>query len=484
MSKISTSIGIDQALLDPGLLGSALGPAGTWQTWLVTLKAAFGITLNRTERRAFAAVAGSRKPPAKRVAELWAIVGRGGGKSRMAAAIGMFIACFVPHKLAHGETGHVLILAGSRDQAQVVFGYALAFLQSSPILRQLIKSRTAFEIRLTNGIVLAVHSNSFRHIRGRSLIACICDEISFWRDDSSANPDIETYRAVLPSLMRMGGMLIGISTPYRRSGLLFDKYQNHFDVDGDDVLVVRGSTAQFNPWIDSGKIAKAMLADPEAARSEWQAEFRSDLSALFGDRVIDDAVDHTRPLELPPRYGHKYAAFADASAGRNDAFTFCIGHVEGPKDDARWICDVVRGRSAPFDPRSVAQEYANLALDYWCTRVTGDNYAGNWVADAFSDAGIKYDVSPLPKSRLYLEALPVFNRGAISLPEHEKLLRELRMLERRVHRSGKDSVDHPRNGADDLANSVCGALYITLHEMRKPKMRTGAIDTRRLCSLA
>jgi hypothetical protein len=39
------------------------------------------------------------------------------------------------------------------------------------------------------------------------------------------------------------------------------------------------------------------------------------------------------------------------------------------------------------------------------------------------------------------------------------LLRELRLLERRTHRSGKDSVDHGRTGHDDFANAVCGALH-------------------------
>jgi len=33
-------------------------------------------------------------------------------------------------------------------------------------------------------------------------------------------------------------------------------------------------------------------------------------------------------------------------------------------------------------------------------------------------------------------------------------------LERRTHRSGKDSVDHPPHGYDDVANAVCGALVV------------------------
>jgi hypothetical protein len=44
-------ISIDQALQNPQLLGAALGSTKTWATWLATLKAAFGIKLNRAERR-------------------------------------------------------------------------------------------------------------------------------------------------------------------------------------------------------------------------------------------------------------------------------------------------------------------------------------------------------------------------------------------------------------------------------------------------
>jgi hypothetical protein len=46
----------------------------------------------------------------------------------------------------------------------------------------------------------------------------------------------------------------------------------------------------------------------------------------------------------------------------------------------------------------------------------------------------------------------------VRLPDHARLLRKLRLLERRTHRGGKDSVDHPRGGHDDHANAVCGVL--------------------------
>ena len=394
----------------------------------------------------------------------------------MAAAIAVYIAAFMQHDLDPGEVGFVLVLAGSRDQAGMVFSYAEAFLRQSPILRQMIRRTTAFEIQLKNNVTIAVHSNSFRLIRGRTLLACIFDEVAYWRDDTSANPDIETYRAVRPSLVRTGGMLVGISSPYRRAGLLHQKFKDHYDTNDDDILVVKAPTAIFNPTIDRAVIAKEMAADPESARSEWGAEFRADISALFEDAVIDDAVNHARPLELPPRSGRRYHAFTDSSAGRHDAFSFVVGHTEGEKDEAHWICDVIRSRPAPFDPRSVAHEYAQLARAYGCSKIIGDNFAGEWTASAFRDAGMPYETCPVIKSNLYLESLPLFNRGSVSIPDHSTLLRELRGLERRTHRSGRDSVDHPRHGSDDCANAVVGCLYVAMHDLRKPKARFGTID--------
>ena len=213
----------------------------------------------------------------------------------------------------------------------------------------------------------------------------------------SANPDLEVYRAVMPSLVRTGGMLVSISTPYQRRGLMYSKWQDHFDRDDDDVLVVKGATSQFNPCIDQAKIAKELASDREGATSEWLAEWRSDVSGLLDDQVIEDAIDYARPLELPPRAGLKYHAFTDSSAGRNDAFTLTIGHTEGKKEEARWFGDVIRGVSAPFDPRSVALEFAQLARSYGIHKIIGDAFAGAWTANAFADAGIQYETCKLTK---------------------------------------------------------------------------------------
>jgi len=60
-----------------------------------------------------------------------------------------------------------------------------------------------------------------------------------------------------------------------------------------------------------------------------------------------------------------------------------------------------------------------------------------------------------------LEALPLFSRGVVRIPDHPKMLRELRLLERRTSRLGRDVVDHGKAGSDDYSNAVVGALVRT-----------------------
>src|SRR5262249_22196762 len=157
------TLNIAEALEDPNLLGAALGDLSSWRLWLVTLKAAFGIRLTVKEKALFSTIAGGRPPPRKRVQSLWVVAGRGGGKSRMAAAVSTYLAALIEYstKLARGETGVVLVLAPTTSQAQIVFRYILGFLEASPILSTQIRRITQDEIDLAGNITVAVHPANY-----------------------------------------------------------------------------------------------------------------------------------------------------------------------------------------------------------------------------------------------------------------------------------------------------------------------------------
>jgi len=451
------NISIDQALRDEHLLGAALGPSDTWDVWMSVLRAAFGEKLTKSQRLHFDQVAGGREPPARRVRELWAVCGRRSGKTRMSAAMAVFASCFVDYsdRLSPGETGYCVVIAPSRSQARLAFDYCLAFIQQSPILAPLIDNVTSEEIRLRNHITISVHSASFRTIRGRSLVAAVFDEAAFWRSDDAAEPDVEILRACLPALSTVNGMIIGISSPHSQRGLVYARHRDYFGQPGDDVLVIQAASTVLNPTLDEALIATARRDDPEAASSEWDALFRSDLST-FIDRAIVEGLVETGCHERPYDRSFKYYGFVDMSGGNRDAAALGIAH----KEHDFIVLDVAREVPAPHSPPDVAAEFARIMQAYRVTTCVGDRYAGQWPVDAFHESGIRFVHSPITRSEIYLHCLPHMMAGTIRLLDNTRLVGQIAQLERRATRSGRDQVDHQRGAHDDLANAACGALSI------------------------
>ena len=61
-----------------------------------------------------------------------------------------------------------------------------------------------------------------------------------------------------------------------------------------------------------------------------------------------------------------------------------------------------------------------------------------------------------PKAALYQELLPRLCSAEIELLDNEQLIDQIASLERRTRSGGKDIVDYPPGGRDDLANAVAG----------------------------
>src|SRR5262249_40171727 len=114
-------------------------------------------------------------------------------------------------------------------------------------------------------------------------------------------------------------------------------------------------------------------------------------------------------------------------------------------------------------PSQVAKECAEALRPYRIKNVVGDNYGGEWPKEQFRKHNITYELSEKHRSQLYLDLIPALNSKRVELPDHRKLIDELRRLERRRGRSGKDSIDHPAyGGSDDIANSVAGAVDLVI----------------------
>ena len=117
----------------------------------------------------------------------------------MAAALACYFALFVKHKLAGGERGMVLVLAATTEQAKVVFDYTLAFLSTVRCCRRRLPARRAARSGSRTASSSRSTPTASAGCVAARLCACIFDEVAFWRDDTTATPDTETYTAVLPA---------------------------------------------------------------------------------------------------------------------------------------------------------------------------------------------------------------------------------------------------------------------------------------------
>jgi hypothetical protein len=458
------------AINDPALFGGAFaGPS--WDTWRAVLKAAWAEPLSAAELAAFRSVAGDRDPPRRPVRELYAIVGRRGGKGAAGSAIAATAAIAdYRGQLRPGEKASILCLAVNRAQAKIVRGYIGGYFTANALLAPLVARESDDGLELRNDVEILIETNSFRSIRGKTIACAVFDEAAFWRDEDSANPDTEVYSAVLPGLTTLpGAILVVITSAYRRAGLAYAKWHAHYGKDDDDVLVVYGPSTAFNPTIPQSIVDQALARDPEAASAEWLSQWRSDLSDFLDRELVAAAVDPGVTVR-PPRPSLRYFAFADPSGGRGDSFTAAIAHVD-PEDNTV-ILDCIYERRAPFDPSSVTAEIAALLRQYGVTEATGDRYAAQWVTEAFARCGVSYGHSSRDRSQIYLDALPIFTSGRARLLDHERLVHQLTGLERRTSRLGKDVVDHGPAGHDDIANAACGALVLAAREGNALPMAT------------
>lgn len=447
----------DQALA----LFDKVFPGESWQAWRAWLCAVFGIA-PRTEqaRQLIRDCTGRASLPSRLAREVWNIIGRRGGKGRMAALLAVFVAVFRKYVLAPGERGLVLVLASDRRQAQVVFQYIVAIFESVPALANLITRRTAERLDLSNGISIEVATASYRTVRGYTVVAAILDEIAFWSADAG-NPDTEVVNAIRPAMSTVdNSLLIALSTPFARRGELHRMFEKYYGQDSDQtgVLIWRAPSLVMNPTLSANTVQRAYDDDETAAASEYGAEFRRDLERLFAADAVRAVVVPGR-RELPYIAGTRYTGFVDPSGGSADSFTLAIAH-KGTEGQA--VLDLTREIRPPFSPAAVVEEYAAVLRAYHIVTVTADRYGGEFPRELLRKHGIAYTPSDLTRSELYLRLLPMINSASVELLEDPRLAGQLVGLDRRTGKSGKDAVDHRAGAFDDLSNAAAGALVLAV----------------------
>ncbi len=450
---------------DAQLLGLSVSPAQR-----TLLKSIYGLPLTEEELALWQTCTGRETYPAHPFSEVTVVAGARAGKdSRIAAPVVCYEAVFGGHErqLARGERGVIVLVAQDQRASRIAFGYIKGYLSGSALLAGQVAEVLASEILLTNGLAIACFPCTLRSLRGWSIPVAVMDELAFFRLEGQADSDVEIQQSIRRGMVSFPTTrLVKISTPYMKSGVLYEDFKHGFGQDNPDLLVWRASSVLMNPVLGRERLDRERRLDPTRFAREYEAEFAEDLEAFLPGAWIDQAVVPGR-YELTPRDGVRYVAAVDPSGGGADSFTLSICHAEGRGAEGRVVQDVMKGwqakRDSVSDLEGVVREIAACCQAYDCRTVSGDRYAGQWVREAFRRSGLRYEEptvrkenepAALDKSAGYLEVEPLFAQGHIEILDHPQLVRELKLLERRPQSGGKTRVDHPSGGHDDYANAL------------------------------
>lgn len=169
--------------MEDDLLFGRFFKGDSWGPWKSFISAAFGLGLRDPET--FTKHTKRTEPP-KDCREAWLCVGRRAGKSRIVGLIAVVLACLRNYEglFALGEEGKLMVIGADRKGARVLFRYIRAMIKAVPVLERMVMSETRESIELSNGVSIEVQTASFRSIRGYTVVAALCDEIAFWRDEN------------------------------------------------------------------------------------------------------------------------------------------------------------------------------------------------------------------------------------------------------------------------------------------------------------
>jgi len=397
------------------------------------------------------------------VREFWCIKGRGGGGSRIVALMACFYATRA-YKVVPGERIYVGIFAPDRKQAGLTLRYVIGMMHSVPALSALIVTESRESLELANGVVIEVITASTAAPRGRAYALAIIEEAAFLPTDQSSNPDVELLRALRPALARVpGSLLVVVSSPYARKGILWDAWRKHHGQPDGAVVLMQASTAELNPLFDPAAIAAALEEDPAAAAAEYLAQFRTDVESWISRDAVDAVVVLGRHelVRLPRTSYVGFLDFAGGAAG-GDSATLAIAHTETRGTKTVAVLDLVREERPPFSPEQVCALFAADLQRYGIATATADRWAGQFPVEQMRKHGISVVPCDRAKSDLYRDLLPVINSGGCELLDHVRLISQLTGLERRTARGGRDSIDHAPGSRDDVANAVAGAIVFAL----------------------
>jgi len=400
--------------------------------------------------------------------------GRGGKSSRLAAPKAIHAAWTVPlPDLGHGEIAGSTIVAPTLKLAKQTLSFVSGYIHNSSILGPAVVKELSdsIVIRRPDGKLVSIDVRAADAkggpLRSRTLVyACLEEAAIFRAFGSGAVNDQEIYNAASQRVVPDGQLWI-VSTPWLKGiGILEEFIEKNWGKH-ETALVCCASTRELNPgWDPDGVIERTMREqNPDAARMEIDGIPMAGAAVSFFDPVaIEAAIDKSLKLPREPLPGEQVTAGADFGF-RRDASALVVCHRSGSK---MLVGDLheMRPVDEPLKPSVVVRTFAERVKTHsGVSYVVADGHYRESVVEHLGafDLGLR-DAPPGAEgvSSTYVKARNLFRDGRVRIPNHPRLISQLRSVAWRANMGGTISIILPREqqgGHCDLVSALVLALW-------------------------
>ncbi len=409
-------------------------------------------------------------PPLARHVAL-AVLGRDSGKTELGAAVALFKLFTVDlSRVGEGDIPVVALVAPREKTARIALRRALARVRARSALRSRLESssKDGFTLRRPDGRLVAFEvfaaSRGGASLRGPSFIAVVFDEAAQFRDaSSSVVNDEELFAAVMPRLLP-GGVVLFLSTPWSEEGLFWTLASENLGAPAT-AIVAQASTLVMrdNDPHNVAKVEAERQRDPDNAAREFDAQFMvTGGSLLFDPQSITDAIDDSatgaRGADEGISCGADLGLIKDSSA---------IAVVAAREEKLRLLelVELRPTREAPLKLSAVIGAFAEICTRHGASSFMADGHAREPAREYTDRHGIEITSAPEgreAKYSSYIALRQAFSERRIRIPNHPRLLVQLRAVKKKPMTGGTFAIFTPRRAGlahGDLVSALVLAVW-------------------------
>ncbi len=384
--------------------------------------------------------------PQERPKEVAVISGIRTAKSLIAAcgAFHFAMTCDVT-RLRAGEIPRVSVVSLKKDLADVIMNHLVGSVKASSLLRPfMIGEPTADGVMFRHPSGTPVEVCVVAGARaGASLVArwsagCIFDEFPRMVGGEEGVVNWDDMRQAVLLRMLDGCQLWHIGSPWAPFGPAYEMVTEYHGKPSAQRVVVRAPAPAMNPihWTPE-RVAEARAADPNAARTDVDAQFATPEEAMFSSESVERAL-RKEPLILPRVQGATYYAAMDP-ATRGNGWTLAVATRLAGKVVIAHAAEWIGSTNEPLDPGVVLEEIAAIVLPYGVSTVHTDQVMGDALVKLGKQHGLllsQWTYSSVQRTKKYLAIRTLLESGLIELPNVQHLRTDLLHIRKRITPSG------------------------------------------------